>query len=217
MITSAIGLVSKTDHVHRSQGSGLQHTFLGGGGGGRNSTCNTHPRVKQQTKGTRAELTATWPPPCGLPQSSLRRRRLKRSVCPAPGPLGKGQRDLPTSPCGNWEGWPTGFIQWPQQGWICSQSTQARLWLSPEASGVCQTQATRQQACYCVCPAGTRGLASASPASNSVSCVAWPRPCIPQGPPGPHQAARAVTAQSTPVPSQMDHRLTFSTGFSGCI
>lgn len=102
-------------------------------------------------------------------------------------------------------------------GWICSQSIQARRWLSREASGVCQTQATRQQACYCVCPAGTRGLASASPASNSVSCVVWPRPCIPQGPPGPHQAARAVTAQSTPVPSQMDHRLTFSTGFSSCM
>ena len=72
--------------------------------------------MKQQTKGTRAELTATWPPPCGLPQSSLRRRRLKCSVCPTPGPLGKGQRDLPTSPCGNWEGWPTGFIQEPRVG-----------------------------------------------------------------------------------------------------
>lgn len=207
------GLVSKTDHIHRVPRVWTS-TYIGGG---RNRTCNTHPHVKRQTKGTHAELIATWVLLCGLPVVSLCQRRLKRSVCSNPGPQGKEQHDLPTSTCSNWK---NGVLarspNWLYSGatdgswrhWICSQSIQARLWLSLETSGVCQIPATGQQASLCLIVSALHGHS----ASNSVSCAVYPQPCTPRACLGCPCNESSVPAHSLPNGPQTQ---TFC--FSDCI
>lgn len=125
-------------------------------------------------------------------------------ICPqAPAATGK-DGVLPASPSWLY----SGATEWSWRHWICSQSIQARPWLSPEASGVCQIQAARQQASLLWClPCRDTWLSQRLPSLHLSELR-----CVPSALhlPGPAGAAPgcpcSVHAHSLPN----DHSLKFS-------